>query len=60
MSSYIDYVYSKHTTHPYHDSKSREKKILEYIYIDIWGLCQVQSVGGTLYFMIIMDGFSSY
>jgi len=30
-----DYVYGKHTTYPYHDSKSREKEILEHIHIDI-------------------------
>jgi len=55
-----DCVYSKYTIHPYYDNKSREKEILEYIHIDIWGPCQIQSVDGTLYFMIIMDGFSSY
>jgi len=55
-----DCVYDKHTTHPYHDSKSRKKEILKHIHIDIWEPCQVQSVGGALYFMIIMDGFSSY
>jgi len=28
-------VYGKHTTHPYHDSKSMEKKILEHVHVDI-------------------------
>ena len=53
-------IYGKHTAHLYNDSKSREKKILECIYVDIWGLYQTQSAGGALYFMIIMDGFLSY
>jgi len=55
-----DCVYGKHTVHPYNDNKSREKEILECIHIDIWGPCQVQSAGGALYFMIMMDGFLSY
>jgi len=53
-------IYGKHTAHPYNDSKSREKKVLEWVYVNIWGLSQVQSAGGALYFMIIMDIFSSY
>jgi len=32
-----DCIYGKHTTHPYYDSKSREKEILEYVHINIWG-----------------------
>jgi len=30
-----DCIYGKHTTHPYYDSKSREKEILECIHIKI-------------------------
>jgi len=55
-----DCIYDKHTTHSYHDSKSREKEILECVHINIWGPYQVQSAGGTLYFMIIIDRFLSY
>jgi len=36
-----DYIYGKHTTYLYNDNKSREKKILEHVHIDIWGPCQV-------------------
>jgi len=52
-----DCIYSKHAAHLYSDNKPREKDILEYIHIDIWGLFQVQSAGSVLYFMIIMNGF---
>ena len=52
-----DCIYSKHTAHPYSDNKPREKDILKYIHIDIWGPSQVQSSGNALYFIIIMDGF---
>ena len=57
---YKDCIYNKHTAHLYNNNKSREKEILKCVHIDIWGLCQVQSTGGALYFMVIMDGFSSY
>ena len=55
-----DCIYGKYTAHLYNDYKSKEKKVLKHMYIDIWGLCQVQSASGAIYFMIIMDGFSSY
>jgi len=45
-------IYSKHTAYPYNDNKSREKEILECIYIDIWGPCQVQSTGGVLMYIL--------
>jgi len=55
-----DCIYGKHTVYPYNDNKSKKKEVLEHVHIDIWGLCQVQSAGGAIYFIIIMDGFSSY
>jgi len=30
-----DCIYGKHTAHPYNDSKSREKKVLEQVYVNI-------------------------
>jgi len=59
-SLYKDCIYEKHTAHPYNDNKPKEKEVLECIYIDIWGPSQVQSASSALYFMIIMDRFSSY
>lgn len=53
-------IYGKYAAYPYSDSKSREKDILEHVYIDIWGLSQVQSAGSAFYFMIIIGSFSSY
>jgi len=55
-----DCIYGKHTAHLYNDSRPREKEVLECIYIDIWGPSQVQSASSILYFMIIIDRFSSY
>jgi len=48
-----DCIYGKHTAHPYNNSKSREKEVLEWVYVDIWGPSQVQSAGGALYFIVI-------
>ena len=55
-----DCIYGKHTAHPYHKNKSKESAVLEHVHIDIWRPCQIQSAGGAMYFMIIMDSFSSY
>jgi len=55
-----DCIYGKYTAHPYNNSKSREKEIFEHVYIDIWGPSLVQSASSALYFMVIMDRFSSY
>jgi len=55
-----DCIYGKHAAHLYNNNKPREKNVLEHVHINIWGPSQVQSAGGALYFMIIMDSFSSY
>ena len=55
-----DYIFDKHTVHPYNDNGVRERDLLERIHIDIWGPAPVQSSEGALYFMLIMDRYSSY
>ena len=55
-----DCIFGKHTTHPFNETSSRETELLKRIHIDIWGPSQVQSAGGCTYFMLIMNGFSSY
>jgi len=55
-----DCIYGKHTAHPFHKNKLKESAVLKHVHINIWGPCQIQSAGGATYFMIIMDGFSSY
>jgi len=55
-----DCIFGKHTAHPYNDNGIRERDLLERIHIDIWGPAPVQSAGGASYFMLIMDGYSSY
>ena len=55
-----DYIFGKHFTHPFNDNGYRKMEILERTHIDIWGLSPTQSVGGTSYFMLLMDGHSFY
>jgi len=55
-----DCIYGKHTSRPYTENTAKEKDILEWVHIDIWGPAQTQSAGGSWYFMIMLDGFSSY
>jgi len=55
-----DCIYSKHAAHLYSDNKPRKKNVLEHVHINIWGPSKVQSAGSALYFIIIMDSFSSY
>jgi hypothetical protein len=55
-----DCLYGKHTTHPFNNPVQRETCALECIYIDIWGPAPTQSAGGAKYFMLCMDGATSY
>jgi hypothetical protein len=55
-----DCLYGKHTTHPFNNTVQRETDPLECIYVDIWGPASTQSAGGAKYFMLCIDGATSY
>ena len=55
-----DCIFGKHVTHPFNEKGYRETEILERIHIDIWGPSPTQSAGGAQYFMMLVDGYSSY
>lgn len=55
-----DCIYGKHSAAPYNDAEPQEENPLDRIHIDMWGPSPVQSAGGAKYFMLIMDGASSY
>jgi len=57
---YEDYIYGTYTMHPFHDSTATETDPLERVYIDIWGPISTLSAGGSKYFMLIVDGATSY
>jgi hypothetical protein len=55
-----DCLYGKHAMHPFNNTVERETDALECIYVDIWGPASTQSAGGARYFMLCMDGATSY
>ena len=55
-----DCIFGKHTMHPYTNKGDRKKEVLKRIHINIWGPAQTRSAEGSLYFMMIVNGFSSY
>jgi len=55
-----DYIFGKHSTHPFNDNGYQEMEILERTHINIWGLSPTQSAEGVSYFMLLIDGHLSY
>lgn len=55
-----DCIYGKHTTHPFNDEVPAETEVLERVYVDMWGPAPVESAGGAKYFMLLVDGATSY
>lgn len=55
-----DCVFGKHSARPYNESSPVEENVLDRVHIDIWGPATTQSAGGAKYFMLLMDGASSY
>ena len=55
-----DCIYGTHTMHPFHNSTATETNPLEHVYIDIWGPTSTLSASGLKYFMLIVDGTTSY
>lgn len=55
-----DCIFRKHTTHPFRDKPKVEMTPLECVYIDLWGPASIESAGKAKYFMLIIDGATSY
>jgi len=55
-----DCIYGTHTTYLFYNSTATKTDPLEHIYIDIWGPISTLSAGGSKYFMLIVDGATSY
>ncbi|KAJ3563743.1 hypothetical protein NP233_g8744 [Leucocoprinus birnbaumii] len=54
-----DCIFGKMHARPY-DEEVVPEKVLECLHIDLWGPSPVISAGGSKYFMLIMDGASSF
>jgi len=57
---YEDCIYGTHTIYPFHNSTTTETDPLECVYIDIWGPASTLLTSGSKYFMLIVDGTTSY
>jgi hypothetical protein len=55
-----DCIYGTHSTHPFPDSTANKTEVLERVYIDLWGPASMQPAGGSKYFMLIINGATSY
>jgi hypothetical protein len=55
-----DCIFGKHTMHPFHNRPITETTALECVYVDIWGPAPVESAGRAKYFMLLIDGATSY
>jgi hypothetical protein len=55
-----DCIFGKHATHPFNNKPSVESDPLDCIYIDIWGPASVESAGRAKYFMLLINGATSY
>jgi hypothetical protein len=55
-----DCIFGTHTTHPFNNIVPDERDPLDRVYVDLWGPAPVDLAGGAKYFMLIMDGATSY
>jgi hypothetical protein len=55
-----DCIIGCQTCHPFNEKTEKGLDLLELVFFDLWGPLRVQSAGGKLYFMHIIDGGTSY
>ena len=55
-----DCIVGRQTRRPFDGTTEKNLDILELVSFDLWGPSRVQSAGGKIYFMPIVDGGSSY
>ena len=51
-------VFGKQNKVQFKTSTHKTKGILNYVYTDVWGLVQIASLGGSVYFMSFIDDYS--
>jgi len=54
-SIYEDCVFGKIYNLPYNDDVVHETKVMENIYIDLWGLSLITSASDSWYFILLID-----
>ena len=55
-----DCIIGRHTRRPYDGKTEKDLDPLELVSFDLWGPSRVQSAGGKIYFMPVVDAGSSY
>ncbi len=55
-----DCIIGRQTRRPYDGKTEKDLDPLELVSFDLWGPSRVQSAGGKIYFMPVVDGGSSY
>ena len=55
-----DCILGRQTRHPFDGTTERELSPLDLVSFDLWGPSRVQSVGGKVYLMILVDAGTSY
>ena len=55
-----DCILGHQTCHPFDGTTEKDLVPLELVAFDLWGLSHVQSAGGKVYMMIIVDTGTSY
>jgi len=53
-------IFGKYSTYLFNNNKYQKIETLEKIHVDIWRLLLIQSAEGAHYFMLLMNGHSSY
>ncbi len=56
----VDCITGCQTSHPFDGETEKDLDPLELVSFNLWGPSQVQSAGGKIYFMPVVDGGSSY
>jgi hypothetical protein len=55
-----DCIIGRQTCRPFDGETDKNLLALDLVSFDLWGPSQVQSIGGKVYLMIIVDGGTSY
>jgi transposase InsO family protein len=55
-----DCILGRQTRRPFDGETEKDLKVLDLVAFDLWGPSRVQSAGGKIYLMIIIDGGTSY
>ena len=56
----VSYQLGKQPALPFHNSESMSTGIFDLIHYDVWGPSPITSIGGSRYFVVLVDDYSRY